>query len=197
MPELPEVETIRRDLSDLIVGKKILDIATDSPKQVKPSLAEVKKVVVGAKIKEIKRRAKLLSICLDNTMILAVHLKLTGRLLVRKTGATKDSWQHITLNLSGGRELRFADLRKFGWIKLVTEDEIKILTKEFGPEPLDDLTPESFKEILARSSRPVKIVLMDQAKISGIGNIYAVDALNLAKVHPKKPAKDLDNNEVK
>lgn len=195
MPELPEVETIRRDLADLIVGKKILDVETDSPKQIKPSLMEVKKATTGASIKEIKRRAKLLSICLDNGKILAAHLKLTGRLLVRKKGAPKDSWQHITFSLSGGRELRFADLRKFGWMKLVTEDEIKILTKEFGPEPLDDLTIEKFQEILTKSGRPIKIILMDQSKISGIGNIYAVDALNLAKIDPRKPARSLSLRE--
>ncbi|MCL4382740.1 bifunctional DNA-formamidopyrimidine glycosylase/DNA-(apurinic or apyrimidinic site) lyase [Patescibacteria group bacterium] len=197
MPELPEVETIRRDLADLIVGKKILDIETDSPKQVKPSLSEVKKAVVGTKVKQIKRRAKLLSIYLDNSKILAVHLKLTGRLLVRKTSDPRDNWQHVTLTLSGCSELRFADLRKFGWVKLVTEEEIKKLTDDFGPEPMDDLTLERFKEILSKSARPIKIVLMDQTKISGIGNIYAVDALNLAKIDPRKPAKKLGNEEMK
>src|SRR3990167_9910690 len=121
MPELPEVETIRRDLTELIVGRKILDIETDSPKQVKPSVEVVKKAVVGAKIKEIKRRAKMLLFYLDNGKILAVHLKLSGRLLVRKTGTPKDSWQNVTLFLSEARELRFADLRKFGWVKLMVE----------------------------------------------------------------------------
>lgn len=193
MPELPEVETIRRDLTDLIVGKKILGIETDSPKQVKPSIEAVKKAVVGAKIKEIKRRAKMLLIYLDNGKILAAHLKLTGRLLVRKTSDPKDSWQHVTIPLSDGRELRFADLRKFGWIKLVGADEVGSLVKEFGPEPLDDLTLPKFKEILSESSRPVKIVIMDQAKISGVGNIYAADALNLAKIDPRKSARQLDS----
>lgn len=196
MPELPEVETIRRGLSDLIVGREILGIETDSPKQVKPSLAEVKKAAVGAKIKEIKRRAKMLLICLDNKKILAAHLKLTGRLLVRKSNDPKDDWQHVTISLSGDRELRFADLRKFGWIKLVGEEEVKKLMEESGPEPLDDLTFERFQEILAKSSRPIKIVLMDQAKISGIGNIYVADALNLAKIDPRKPASKLPSDQV-
>ena len=195
MTELAEVETIRRDLTELIVGRKILDIETDSPKQVKPSVEVVKKAVVGAKIKEIKRRAKMLLFYLDNGKILAVHLKLSGRLLVRKTGTPKDSWQHVTLFLSEARELRFADLRKFGWVKLMVEDEVKKLIGESGPEPLDDLTLKKFREILSKSSRPVKIVIMDQAKISGIGNIYAVDALNLAKIDPKKPAKSLSLRE--
>ena len=197
MPELPEVETIRRDLTDLIIGEKILEIDSDSPKQVKPSLEQVKKAVVGAKINQIKRRAKLLLLHLSNGKILAIHLKLTGRLLVRKKGEVKDSWQHITVFLTGNKELRFADLRKFGWIKLTEKGGLDKLLSEFGPEPLDDLTLKEFQKILSRSARPIKIVLMDQKMLSGIGNIYAVDALNLAKIHPKKPAKDLNNNEVK
>lgn len=213
MPELPEVETIRRDLTDLIVGKKILGIETDSPKQVKPGVEVVKKSIVGAKISQIKRRAKMLLIYLDNGKILAVHLKLTGRLLVRRVGDPKDNWQHVVIKLKaksdkqslplrGKRkgeelELRFCDLRKFGWIALVTNDKLQETSffKNLGPEPLDNLTIEKFREILAKSSRPIKIVLMDQSKISGVGNIYAADALNLAKIDPRKPAKSLSLRE--
>ncbi len=197
MPELPEVETIRRGLSRLIIGRKILGITTDSPKQIQPSLAAVKKAIVGAKIKRIARRAKLLQIFLSNDQILVVHLKLTGRLLVRKKGDPIDDWQHVTINLSGNKELRFADLRKFGWIKLLDTRGLKLEFSKFGPEPLDDLTLEKFKEILSLTRRPVKQVLMDQKKISGIGNIYANDALFLAKINPRRPASKLSAAEVK
>ena len=196
MPELPEVETIKRDLSKLIVGRKILSISTDSPKQVKPSLTQVRREVVGTKIESVKRRAKLLLIYLSNGKILAVHLKLTGRLLVRQKGAPKDSWQHVTLVLSGDKELRFADLRKFGWIKLVGKEEIQKLLSEFGPEPLNDLDLKVFQKTLSSSSRAVKVVLMDQKKISGIGNIYACDALNLGKISPKRAASGLTEKEA-
>lgn len=198
MPELPEVETIRKDLSRLIVGRKILEITTDSPKQVKPSLARVKKVVVGAKIKKIERRAKVLFVFLSSGQILAIHLKLTGRLLVRKKGAPKDDWQHVTVSLSGNKELRFCDLRKFGWVKLVKDKkELEKLLAEFGPEPLDGLTLKEFKEILASSGRAVKLVLMDQKKISGVGNIYANDALFLARIDPRRPAREITDQEAK
>lgn len=197
MPELPEVETIRRGLADLIVGKKIIGVETDSPKQLKPSLFEVRKATVGAKIDQIKRRAKVLLFYLSNGKVLAAHLKLTGRLLVRKKDEPKDNWQHITISLSGDKELRFADSRKFGWIKLVENKEIEKLLEGFGPEPLSDLNFEKFQEILSKSVRPVKIVLMDQKKISGIGNIYAADALNLAKIDPKKPAKKINGKAAK
>jgi len=189
MPELPEVETICQDLSRLIVGKKILSIETDSPKQVQPSPGVVKKAAVGTTIKKVARRAKLLQIFLSNGKILTVHLKLTGRLLVREKDASADDWQRVAISLSGDKELRFCDLRKFGWMRLVeSEKELEELLAEFGPEPLDDLTLEKFEEVLARSGRPVKIILMDQQRISGIGNIYANEALFLAGIDPRRPA---------
>ena len=205
MPELPEVETIRRDLSRLIVGKKILEITTDSPKQVKPSLTVVEKAVVGATIKKIERRAKLLQIFLSNNQILAIHLKLTGRLLVRKKGATKDDWQHIVIRLKdqgssskkSELELRFCDLRKFGWIRLVNSNQLLVISNELGIEPLTpEFTLKNFIQILQSSSRPVKLVLMDQKKIAGVGNIYANDALFLAKIDPRRPAKKITEKEA-
>lgn len=196
MPELPEVETIRRDLQSLIVGRKILGITTNTPKQVKPSLVRVKKAVVGAKVKNISRKAKIIQIFLDNGKILLVHLKLTGRLLVRDKGEPKDNWQRVVIGLSGDKELRFSDLRKFGWIKLVGEKELQEILSEFGLEPLDDLRLDEFKKILSSTKRAVKIVLLDQKKIAGIGNIYAVDALNLAKIDPRRPANSLSKEEA-
>lgn len=197
MPELPEVETIRRDLEGLIVGKKILGITTDSAKQVQPSLKKVRKEIVGAKIRQVKRKAKLLQIFLDNGRILAIHLKMTGRVLIRKKSAPQDEYQRAVINLNNSQELRFADLRKFGWIRLVNQKELGEILKEFGPEPLDDLTFDYFKGILKTTSRPIKIILMDQKKIAGIGNIYANDALFLAQINPQKPAKQITGQEAK
>lgn len=198
MPELPEVETIRQDLSRLIVGREILDIKTDSVKQVQPSLEIVKKAVIGSIITDIRRRAKLLLLFLSNGKILAFHLKLNGRLLFRKKGKTKDKWEHVTFFLSGGNELRFCDSRKFGWVRLIKDQrELNELLQEFGPEPLDGLDLKRFQAILATSARPIKVVLMDQTKIAGVGNIYAVDALNLAKINPGRSAKKLSPKEQK
>lgn len=198
MPELPEVETIKRGLSRLIVGKKILNITTDSPKQVKPSITKVRKAVVAKKIEKIERRAKLIQIFLSNQQVLVTHLKLTGRLLVRKKTTPKDNWQHVTISLSGDKELRFCDLRKFGWVKLIKDKkELEKLLVEFGPEPLDNLTLEKFKKVLISTKRAVKIVLMDQKKISGIGNIYANDALFLARIDPRRPANKITDKEAK
>lgn len=198
MPELPEVETIKRDLADLITGEKILNLETDSFKQVQPSFERVKKTVLNQKIKKVLRRAKIILIYLENGSILAFHLKLTGRLLFRKKEDKKDEWQHVTFGLSHNKELRFADLRKFGWVKLIeNEKDLQKIFLEFGPEPLDDLTFSHFEKILKGSRRPVKIVIMDQKKISGIGNIYASDALLLAKVNPKRSSNEISKKEAK
>ena len=215
MPELPEVETIKRDLTKLIVGKKVLDIKTDSVKQVQPSLGVVKKAVVGKRVLGIKRRAKLLIIELGNSsnkkreslkaqkfaedteIFLAIHLKLTGRLLVRDKNDPQDDWQRVLITLSGGKELRFCDLRKFGWIKLLDARSWTLEAEKFGPEPFSkEFTINYLKKIFSKTTRAIKIVLMDQKKIAGIGNIYASEALFLAKIDPRKSAKQLGNQTI-
>lgn len=198
MPELPEVETIRKDLERLIVGHKVLRIETNSPKQVQPSLAAIKKAILGTTIKKVQRRAKILQIFFSSGAIIIVHLKLTGRLLFRKKGDKIDDYQHITISLSGSNELRFADARKFGWFRLLkNEKELQKILKDFGPEPLDDLTLLVFQKILSSTSRPVKIILMDQQRISGVGNIYASEALFLAGIDPRRPANKISSAEAK
>jgi formamidopyrimidine-DNA glycosylase len=198
MPELPEVETIRRDLEKLIVGRNVLGIETNSSKQVQPSLAVVKKAIVGTTIRRVQRRAKILQIFFSNGVIIIVHLKLTGRLLFRKKDDKPDDWQHITVSLSGGNELRFADARKFGWFRLLKDEkELQEILKEFGPEPFLDLTLPVFQKILSSTSRPVKIILMDQGRVSGVGNIYASEALFLAGIDPRRPANKISPAEAK
>lgn len=201
MPELPEVETIRRDLSHELRGLTFESVETNTPKMVRPSLAEFQKALTGQKFLAVRRRAKLLVFELEHSEFV-VHLRLTGRLLLRKIGDPPDEFQHVVFKLSKG-ELRFADLRKFGYAKLIKDEaELKKLLAEFGPEfPLpgvypepsrgDDLTKEKFMQILAQTSRRVKDVLMDQTKISGVGNIYANDALWLAEIHPESKSSKL------
>ena len=139
-----------------------------------------------------------MQIYLDNGRVLAVHLKLTGRLLVRPKKAEKDHWQHVTISLSSQKELRFADLRKFGWLKLFkNQAALKKVLAEFGPEPLADLTLAKFQQLLAKTSRPVKVAIMDQKKIAGVGNIYATDALFLARIDPQRPANKISAVEAK
>jgi len=197
MPELPEVETLRLQLSNLIIGQTIKDIKIFKNKSFigDPHLA------IGAKIKDIRRFAKILILDLSNDFSLAIHLKLSGQLIYRGSKQPKklevsDPLLHtlpnkhtrVIINFASGDILYFNDLRIFGWVKVIKSTNVKDVIKHLGPEPFKDLTLAKFREILQSSKKPVKLVLMDQEKIAGVGNIYANDALFLARIHPKTPA---------
>lgn len=196
MPELPEVEIIRRQLSEEIVGKKIVEVAFDTPKMLKPSPPAFKSAVEGRVVSKIDRRAKLLFFHLDNGRVFTNHLKLSGRLLYRPPGHPPDDYTHVVLHFNDGSELRFADARKFGYMELAEasgrKSEVGEIKSKYGPEPLDDLTKDKFYEILQGTRRRVKDVLMDQKLVSGVGNIYANDALWLAQIHPETPANSIE-----
>ncbi len=208
MPELPEVETIKLGLQKYFVGHKIEDVEIKTPKIFTGS----PRGVVGAKVKEIRRFAKVLSIDLSNGSSLVIHIKLTGQLIYRgpnlaKTpglsnkvvGGVPGKHTHVIFKLDRGGFLYYNDVRRFGWIKVIKTSDVEKsgFIGKLGPEPFKDLTLEKFQTILSKSSRPIKVVLMDQEKIGGVGNIYANDALWLAKINPKKESKKLGNEEVK
>ncbi|MCL5411779.1 MAG: bifunctional DNA-formamidopyrimidine glycosylase/DNA-(apurinic or apyrimidinic site) lyase [Patescibacteria group bacterium] len=215
MPELPEVETIRRGLSSEIVGLKIKSIATNEPKMLQ--LGDVgTKAVVGAQVKDIRRRAKILLIDLDNGFSLLIHLKLTGQLIYQNIEGgkiigdspvpplnkpTPNATTHITITFDNATHLFFNDLRKFGYVKLFSTKEIENLKvmQEFGPEPFTPgFSLEYFREGLKKRGRTnVKVLLLDQSFIGGIGNIYANEALYEARISPLRSAVSLSDNEVK
>lgn len=198
MPELPEVETIRKDLEKELAGKTVLDLTASSPKVLKPSLKVVLKAIKGKKIESFERKGKLLIMRLSGGGTLGIHLRLTGRLLIRNEGDPEDEYQRAVIKLSGGRELRYADLRLFGYIKLFkNEKEVEETLAKIGPEPLSkELDSEKFYKIIQRTSRPIKIVLLDQKLISGVGNIYANEALFEAGIHPKTKANELTREQA-
>ena len=192
-PELPEVETIKRQLADTIVGCKITNVWFDNPKSLQSNPLIFVKGVKGAIIQKIDRRAKLVIFYLDGSKAFVVHLRMTGRLLIRKAGDSIDAFAHVVLSLEKGLELRFCDARKFGFMRFLKDQkELKELLLGYGPEPLDDLSLEKFRQILSKNQRSIKEVLTDQKLISGIGNIYANDGLWLAKTHPLEPANKVD-----
>ena len=218
MPELPEVETIKNDLKILIVGKEITDIRSEWPDIVKMDFEEFKKKVIGAKISDVRRRAKNLIIQLDSSTgekYLLIHFKMSGHLIV--TGANREvkggNWVkrdgdfadpqnqfvRIQFFLDDGNQIAFSDLRRFGYIKLIANSkELKAILDEYGPEPLEkEFTEQILADILKSKKGPIKKVLMDQKLIAGIGNIYADEILFDAKIHPKKLASSLNNEEVK
>lgn len=210
MPELPEVETIKLGLQDKIIGLRISDIEVRVAKIFQGNPKEV----IRAKIKSISRRAKILIFELDNGKSLVIHLKLTGQLVFHKNGASATfghpipfagttlpaKTTHVIFSFSDGSKLFYNDVRKFGWIKVIKTDEVpklKIMV-EFGPEPLTlEFTEEKFKEIILHKKTPIKLVLMDQTQIAGVGNIYANEALFLAGIDPKRLAKKLSSGEIK
>ncbi len=207
MPELPEVETIRRQLALELTGYTFTKVTSVWEKAFRPSFGAVKKAVVGRMITKVDRQAKLLIMALSRPVqgatspnYLLFHLKMTGQLLVRAPKDPPDKHVRSVFSLKKGqmaKELRFADTRKFGFVKLLTSnDEMTALRSGYGPEPLGDLNLKNFTVILNASRRSIKTVLLDQSKISGVGNIYANDALWLAGIDPKTPANKITGGRV-
>jgi len=205
MPELPEVETIKRQLEKSIVNKKIKSVQVFLPRLVKAPLKEFQKVVLNATIKSVKRRAKILIFELTNGWSILIHLKLSGRLIFRrKDEALKDEdtkWNHLIYYFSDGSRLFHNDLRQFGYVKLVKTNELAEFFKKekIGPEPLDrDFDISIFRNIINSKPRAkIKQFLMDQQNIAGIGNLYSDEILFFAGVHPLRKVSDLNDEEIK
>ena len=191
MPELPEVETIKRDLEKIIKGKKITEVRIHNPKVIRePSLSAFKKGLLGVSIKNVLRRAKVLILELSNKKALTVHLKMTGQLVYPGTG--KQS--RVSFHLSNGKVLDFNDQRLFGELRLLNKwQELKFI-RDLGPEPAD-LSFNEFKNMLQNKKTKIKSLLMDQKFISGIGNIYAAEILFLARISPERSAAKLTEEE--
>lgn len=202
MPELPEVETIRQQLEEKILGKKITKVEVFTPKIVNVPKNYFVKNTQGAKFKGVKRRAKILILELSNSSYLLCHLKLSGHLIFQNEGQSLPKYTHVVFYLSGGNKLTFDDFRKFGYMKFIKNKEEldKIFNKEnFGPEPLNqDFTLVEFKKLLAkRPNSPIKPLLMDQTFLAGVGNIYTQEACFYAKINPKRKVATLTEKEIK
>lgn len=195
MPELPEVETIRLGLQKHLVGHTIVDVELIWPGQFHGD----PKSIIGSKIIGIRRFGKGLVIDLDNGLSLAVHVKMTGQLIYKASPFLAGTHTRLIFHLDNEALLLFNDIRKFGWLKVLKTSEVTGLSffKSLGPEPLKNLTLENFTQIVKKGSLPIKSLLMDQKRIAGIGNIYANDALFLAKIAPARIASSLSNQEIK
>ncbi len=191
MPELPEVETIKKELEKIIVGKKIVEVCVHHPAVVRePSVKEFKKGLEGVRIKNVLRRAKVLILELSNGKSLVIHLKMTGQLVY--PGDAKKS--RVSFRLSNGKSLDFNDQRLFGELRLRDDWKTLKFIQGLGPEPFD-ITPDKFKQMLENKKTKIKPLLMDQAFISGIGNLYASEILFRSKIHPERPANSLADKE--
>lgn len=213
MPELPEVETVRRGLANLIIGKVVSGEVHDTEKGFPNAPDDVKHFLIGATITDVRRRAKVLMIDLSTEYSLLIHLKMTGQLVfvgeIRfGAGHPNDSLIHdlpdkstrVTVSFNDGTKLFFNDQRKFGWMRLLPTIEIPNISfmQNVGPEPLSaDFTANDFIQRLARRPKTnIKAALLDQSVVAGIGNIYADESLWGAKIHPKRLVSSLTKKEM-
>jgi formamidopyrimidine-DNA glycosylase len=195
MPELPEVETIRRDLARDLKGKRIKEVEILNPKVIKgPKPAQFKQRLKGAYFKDFLRRAKVLAIKLSNGNYLVVHLRMTGQLVY---AAKKEEKARVVFTLSNRRYLNFNDQRLFAELRLV-KDWLRLpFVENLGIEPLDkQFTFAHFKDMLKNKKTKIKPLLMDQSFIAGIGNLYAQEALFFAGILPWRAANKLKPKET-
>lgn len=215
MPELPEVETVRIGLAELLPGRIVADVNYDWPKSFPNADADVEQFLLRAEVVAVERRAKVLLIELSSKYSLIIHLKMTGQLVFRGqperfgaghpnnslVGALPDKSTRVTLVFNDGSKLFFNDQRKFGWVRLMPTTEVANLDffKKVGPEPLsDDFDWKQMKQrLLRRKNTNIKAALLDQTVIAGVGNIYADESLWGAKLHPSTLVRDVTDSQFK
>lgn len=202
MPELPEVETVRRQLQAAVAGRTIRDVAVRFGRRLNVAPDELARILRGRKVVSVGRRAKLLVFNLSGGWTMIAHLKMTGRFLLVPSGQEPEKHTHVVFRLSGGKDLWFDDFRKFGYLRVYPTDrlEAEVFAKEeYGPEPLEKgFTAEKFAACLtSRQGKKVKPALTDQTCIAGIGNIYADEALWRAGVRPTRRIASLKAGEIK
>ncbi len=216
MPELPEVETVRIGLAELLPGKKVVAVSHDTPKSFPNSSEDVQAFLVNAVVTNVRRRAKVLLIDLSSDYTVIIHLKMTGQMVYRSNndlerfgaghpndslvGELPDRSTRVTIEFTDAK-LFFNDQRKFGWARLLPTIEVQNLDffKKVGPEPLSsDFTADQFIERLKRrKNTSIKAALLDQTVIAGIGNIYADESLWGAKINPLTLVKNIPAAKLK
>ena len=211
MPELPEVETIRRDLKKKIINKKIINVWLSPKAIVKGSKNDFLKVLKNNKFIGIERIGKLLIFVLSENRYLLTHLKMTGQLVYQHGHQVvagghpeptilelPNKFTRISFVFANGGKLYFNDIRRFGYMQIVDNIGLVKVKQKFGLEPLDKkFTFAYFKKVLANKNKAIKIALMDQDKIAGIGNIYASEACFEAKIKPTRNCSTLSDSELK
>ncbi len=195
MPELPEVETVRRSLAEAVPGCTVTAVTQrDFTGALDTSIPGIDPApsLVGSRILRIDRRGKYLILPLSTGLSLVIHLRMTGRLLITSREAEPVRFEHLALHLDSGSDLRFADQRKFGRVSLVDNAYIARLDARLGPEPFDPrLTGKTLHQLLKRRPGKIKNVLLDQHLIAGLGNIYVDEALYRTRIHPEQQAQTL------
>ncbi len=216
MPELPEVETVKRDLAKVLINRQIKTVSVLWEKTITPNTPKsFSKLVSNQKIDSLERRAKMIKINLSGPMNLLIHLKMTGQLIFQPAKSNRfiigghpqdhgadnlpNKFTRLVFSFTDGSRLFFNDLRKFGWVKIVNDKEAEKIFSTLGPEPLSKyFTLNYFQSLLSHfPKRNLKQLLLDQKLISGLGNIYVDESCFLAKIKPNRQTRSLSPNETK
>jgi formamidopyrimidine-DNA glycosylase len=200
VPELPEVETVRRQIAPVLEGRtfervEILDYRLVMPEEPVAIAAELE----GERVAAVGRRGKYLVVRFESGRVLLIHLRMTGSLLHGRNGSAEtDAYTRAVVKLDDDSDVIYRDVRRFGTWRLLEPDEVDpYLAKKVGKEPLERFTSRDLAQRLARRRAAVKTVILDQRVVAGLGNIYADEALWYARVHPLRPADTIDGDEVR
>lgn len=200
MPEMPEVETIRRTLDDRVRGHKITQVEMILPRLIKwPDAARFQAIITGKTIEKLSRRGKYLLFYLTDGLVMVVHLRMTGRLYYIYQGEKQEQYVRIVFTLDGGDQLVYADTRTLGTLYAMPSKELWRISglTTMGPEPLSkDFTFSYLQGVLAKRKGKIKSLLLDQKTIGGLGNIYADESLAIAGIHPERNANNLTDWEI-
>ena len=199
MPELPEVEFAARQLRRWLVGRRVEEAEVDPTRITRPQPpGDVARAIAGHTLRDVQRRAKYLLLTFDHGVGVLSHLGMTGKWVIRGRGEPV-RFSRARLFLPGGQVVHLCDSRMFGQLRAMPAEALRQVPviKGLGPDPLEDgLTSKELGERLRRTARPVKLALMDQTVIAGLGNIHAAEALYRAKIHPARAARSLTAKEV-
>ncbi|MVX59484.1 DNA-formamidopyrimidine glycosylase [Streptococcus danieliae] len=198
MPELPEVETVRRGLSPLVQGKRIAQVTVLYPKMVRTGAEALAHDLLEQEIQKVDRRGKYLIFDLGNHVLLS-HLRMEGKFFFQAEAQEPQKHQHVLVDFDDGSRLVYQDVRKFGTLDYLPKEQLEAYfqSKKLGPEPVEeDFALKPFREGLKRSRKPVKNLLLDQTLVAGLGNIYVDEVLWLSRIHPLTPASDLSAQKI-
>lgn len=199
MPELPEIETIKGIIEPQVQGLTIENVTVNRPEVIAyPAANAFCDLLTGQTISHMERRGKFLLFALDSGDRIVLHLRMTGCLLLTPAGHPEEKHTHIIFELNNDMELRFSDMRRFGrfWLIQAGENDTYSGIDKLGPDPIGDgLTPEFLEARVGKRKKPIKVCLMDQKIIAGIGNIYSDEILFSAGIHPGRPADSLSADE--
>jgi len=199
MPELPEIEQVRKTLTPHILNKIIKRVEIRLPRMIKhPSPEAFAEILVGQCIRDLKRRGKYLTFEFGTNIKLIAHLRMTGALIVTEDDAPEPEYAKIKFELTGGKTLWFCDIRTFGTLHLVINDDVRLTGFDnLGPEPgTKELNVSYLQEILKKRKASIKGIILDQEVIAGLGNIYADEALAVAGILPQRSGDSLNEKEV-